>query len=147
VVLEIVAKRKNFVGDLAKLKSLCSAARSESEHLARYSEDDIAAYSEYLKSRQATRKLIEAPLQAARSALLGLDLCVDAAGMVRGAVAADLGTAAILLEAAVRAILLNVDANLQQLPDHEAMAERKELEAKACQRLDAILRQVATSQR
>jgi formiminotetrahydrofolate cyclodeaminase len=114
--------------------------------LARYADEDAAAYSEYLKSRQPTRRLIEVPLRAARSALLGLDLCAAAAGIVHGAVAADLGTAAILLESAVRAILLNVDANLQQTPDLETMAGRKELEAKARQQLDTILRQVATSQ-
>jgi formiminotetrahydrofolate cyclodeaminase len=142
MVLETVAKRKNFAGDFAKLKSICSAARSESEHLVRHAEEDVAAYSEYLKSRQATRKLIEVPLRAARSALLGLDLCADAAGMVRGAVAADLGTAAILLEAAVRAILLNLDVNLRQLPDHEAMVERKELEERAWRKLGVLLRQV-----
>jgi formiminotetrahydrofolate cyclodeaminase len=115
--------------------------------LARYADEDVAAYGEYLKSRQPTRRLIEVPLQAARSALSGLDLCADAAGMVHGAIAADLGTAAILVEAAARAILLNLDANLRQLPDHEVMAERKESEARARRQLDAVLQRLATSQR
>jgi formiminotetrahydrofolate cyclodeaminase len=110
--------------------------------LVRYADEDVAAYSEYLRSRQPTRRLIEVPLQAARSVLLGLDLCAEAADMVHGAIAADVGTAAILLEAAARAILLNLDVNLQQLPDHEAAAERKELDERAWRKLGVLLRQV-----
>jgi hypothetical protein len=45
----------------------------------------------------------------------------------------------------VRAILLCVDANLQQLPSDEAAAERKMLEEKARRQLDSVLRQVITA--
>jgi hypothetical protein len=143
MVLEIVAKRKS--GDLPKLKLLCDTARSESERLARCAQQDVEVYGEYMKSRQPAPELIEVPIQAARSALSGMNLCAEAAGMVRGAVAIDLGTAAILLEGAVRAILLCVDANLQQLPSDEAAAERKMLEEKARRQLDSVLRQVITA--
>jgi formiminotetrahydrofolate cyclodeaminase len=145
MVLEIVAKRKNFAGDLEKLKSLCDGARSESERLARYAYEDVAAYAEYMKSRRLTRRLIEVPMQTARSALLGLDLCAEAVGMVSGAVVSDLGTAAILLAGAVRAILLHVDVNLQHQPDPHATVERQELEKRALRQLDSILRQIGAA--
>lgn len=48
----------------------------------------------------------------------------------------------MLLEAAARAILLNLEANLQRLPDHESAAERKMLEERARRQLDSVLRQV-----
>ncbi len=139
MVVETVAKRKSFTGDLEKVKSLCDAARSKSERLARLAEEDIEVYSEYMKARRPTRRLIEVPMQAARSAVAGLDLCAEAAEMVRGTIVSDLGTAAILLGGAVRAILLNVDVNLQQLPDHEAIVQRNELEERARRQLDSVL--------
>jgi formiminotetrahydrofolate cyclodeaminase len=152
MVLEIVAKRKSFAGDPEELSSLRQAAKNESERLARCADEDIAAYRAYVAARRlktgdaetarCLRAVIEAPLQAARSALSGLDLCAAAAGMVDGAVAADLGTAAILLAGAVRALLLSVDVNLRQLPDREAMAEYREIEAQALRQLDSVLRRV-----
>jgi formiminotetrahydrofolate cyclodeaminase len=149
-VLEIMAKRKNFVGDRGRLAALRQAARDETERLAQYADEDIAAYRAYMGARgprtaaaesaRALRGVIETPLKAARSALSGLELCADAAGMVHGAVAADLATAAILLAGAVRAMLLSVDANLQQLPNREAAAEGREIEKRAVRQLDSVLR-------
>jgi len=162
-VLEIVAKRKSFAGDLAHLASLRQAARNESERLSQYANDDIAAYRAYMEARRlktaaigtgeaetvrALRDVVEVPLKAARSALSGLDLCADAAGLVHGAIAADLGTAAILLAGAVRAMLLSAEVNLRQLPDREgAIVECGEIEAKALRQLDSILRQVTIAAR
>jgi len=150
-VLDIVAKRKSFAGDFGRLASLRQAARNESERLTRYANEDIAAYRAYMEARRlktadetarALRDVNETPLKAARSALSGLDLCADAAGIVTGAIAADLGTAAILLAGAIRALLLSVDANLQQQPDRETSVERREIEEKALRQLDSVLRQV-----
>ena len=150
-VLEIVAKRKSFAGDPGELSSVRQAAKNEAERLARCADEDIAAYRAYLAARRlktgdaeasSLRAVIETPLQAARSALSGLDLCAAAAGMVKGAVAADLGTAAILLAGAVRALLLSVDVNLRQLPDREVMVECREIEAQTLRQLDSVLRQV-----
>jgi methenyltetrahydrofolate cyclohydrolase len=150
-VLEIMAKRKSFAGDSGRLASLRQAARNESERLTRYANEDIAAYRAYMEARRlktadktarALRDVNETPLKAARSALAGLDLCADAAGLVTGAVAADLGTAAILLAGAIRALLLSVEANLQQHPAREAFTECKEIEERALRQLDSVLRQV-----
>jgi methenyltetrahydrofolate cyclohydrolase len=152
MVLEIVAKRKSFAGDRGELSSLRQAAKNEADRLARCADEDIAAYRAYIAARRlktgdaeaarSLRAVLETPLQAARSALSGLDLCAAAAGMVNGAVAADLGTAAILLAGAVRALLLSVDVNLRQLPDREVMVECREIEARALRQLDSVLRQV-----
>ena len=149
-VLEIVAKRKSFAGDRGRLASLREAARNESERLTQYANEDIVAYRAYMEARRlqaadvetALRDVNETPLRAARSALAGLDLCADAAGIVNGAVAADLGTAAILLTGAVRAMLLSVDVNLEQHPDRETSVECREIEEKALRQLDLVLRQV-----
>jgi formiminotetrahydrofolate cyclodeaminase len=86
---------------------------------------------------------METPLNGARSALSGLNLCVDASEIVHGAVAADLATAAILLEGAVRSMLLCVEVNLQELPDRKVTAECKEIKEKALRQLVSVLRQVA----
>ena len=152
-VLEIVAKRKSFTGDLEKLSSLREAARNEAERLTRYADEDIAAYRRYRAARSgkatdaelagSLRGVMETPLNASRSALSGLKLCVEASEIVHGAVAADLATAAILLEGAVRSMLLCVIVNLQELPDAEVRAECKEIEEKALRQLASVLRQVA----
>jgi formiminotetrahydrofolate cyclodeaminase len=86
---------------------------------------------------------MKTPLNGARSALSGLNLCVDAAELVHGAVAADLATAAILLEGAVRSMLLCVEVNLQELPDPEVKAECMGIEEKALRQLASVLKQVA----
>lgn len=152
-VLAIVAKRKSFAGDRGHLASLRQAARDETERLAQYANEDIAAYRAYAEARslkagdveiaRALHDVIEVPLNAARSALTSLDLCADAAGIVRGAVAADLATAAILLAGGIRAMLLSAEVNLRGLSGREeAIAECKELGERAARQLDSVLRQV-----
>src|ERR1051326_1612988 len=97
--LEIVGRRKNFSGDAARLRAWIEAAKGLSEDLAQAADADIARGV----SAQAA---VEIPLRAARCAAAGLDLCAEAAGVVSGAIAADLAVGALLLGAAVQAILL-----------------------------------------
>ena len=104
-VLQITGRRKSFSGDREQLGAWVEAARKLSANLARAADDDIARAT-------SPAKAIEAPLGAARSAAAGLNLCAEAAAVVRGSVAADLGVAAFLLASAVRAILLCVEFNL-----------------------------------
>ena len=54
----------------------------------------------------------------------------------------DADHAGILLAGAIRALLLSVDANLQQQPDRETSVECREIEEKALRQLDSVLRQV-----
>ena len=101
---------------------LIEPARLESENLARAAEDDIRAIQE-----RDAKQALEVPMRAARAAAAGLDLCAEAAGCVRGWIAADLGAARELLAGAARGILLCVDANLQRTPDPDVAAERQRL--------------------
>ena len=123
-VLEIASKRKDFAGDRALVRTLLHDARGLSETLSRLADDDVAAFDEYLdclRRKQPTdaalRRTIEVPLNVARTAASGLDLCAKAAGLAHAFVASDLGAASTLLAAAVGASLLSVHYNVQQLPE------------------------------
>jgi formiminotetrahydrofolate cyclodeaminase len=123
--LEITARRNEGV------RGLIDTARGYSEILAEAANDDVVAAPE--------RKRIEIPMNAARAAAAGLDLCAEGAGFVRGPLAADLGVAAMLLFASVRAIVLCVDSNAG---DVEA-EERRELARHALARQESIMEQVS----
>jgi len=161
MVLEIAARKS----ESEPMRELIEAARMEAAQLARLADEDRAAYTEYAKAlrlpktndeeRAARRramdlallKATETPLAAARSAVAAIELCAEAAGIARGAIAADIGGAAALLAGAVRAILCSVDANLRELPDQpfrlEATAQRRALEETAVRRAEAVIRRVS----
>jgi formiminotetrahydrofolate cyclodeaminase len=122
-----------------KRSDILEAARAESARLRQAVDDDITAVRELMRSGDAVAmsRAIEVPMRAARSAAAGLDLCVEAAGEIRGLLAADLAAAAALLCGAVRAILVCVDANLRA-QGSEVPAERKVLEDRATQQAEAI---------
>jgi formiminotetrahydrofolate cyclodeaminase len=135
-VLEIASKRKNFSGDRELVAALLDEARTSSQTLSQLADEDIAAFNQYLECLRrkqptdaAIRKAIEVPLNVARTAASGLDLCEKATGMVHAFIAPDLGTASILLRGAVRAALLSVNLNAQQL--REGDPYRKEVTAEA----------------
>ena len=125
--LGITLRRKDFTGDAETLHAWLRAARRYAEILAEAANDDIAGAPE--------RTRMEIPMNAARSAIGGLDLCAEAAGVVRGPLAADLATAAMLLCAAVRAILLCVDSNAGAFESEE----RRELARHALARQESII--------
>jgi methenyltetrahydrofolate cyclohydrolase len=123
-VLLVASRRKDFAGDRELVGKLLADARSNSEILSRLADEDIQAFHQYLDCvRQKTpvdaaiRKAIEVPLNVARTAASGVDLCEAAAGLIHAVVAPDLGTATALLTAAVQSTLLTVKSNLQQLLD------------------------------
>ena len=150
-VLRIAGQRRGFSGDRARLDQLMDAARAGSDALADYADEDVAAYDDYLASKRrgdvldaALRTAIESPLKIARAAVAGLDLCAEAAGLIPAAVAADLGTAVLLLECAARATLLSVDSNLGQFPPdsqfyRDVLAERGELHRQARQKAEKLV--------
>lgn len=165
MVLEITANRKNFQGDPKRINVLVEAARAESDRLARYADEDPAAYAWYIrcvrlpKSTESERahreqeitaalhRATEVPLSAARAAMAALNVCAEAAGLAHGAVATDLGGAAMLLSGAIRAMLLSVDSNLKALGESEfadeIAAERAELEQRAGDQAQAVRKRVA----
>lgn len=123
-VLEIAVKRKNFAGDRGLVQTLLIDARGLSDTVSRLADEDIAAFHEYLgclRRKEATgaalRKTIDVPLNVARAATAGLELCEKSAALVHAFIVPDLGTATILLAAAIRATLLTITSNLEQLPE------------------------------
>jgi formiminotetrahydrofolate cyclodeaminase len=123
-----------------------AAVRREADNLRRAANEDVAAYNLYLQRVRtsagpeelewALRGTIDVPMNAARAAVAGIELCVAVADIVRASVAADLGVAAALLAGAVRGIGLCVDANLRVAApddsDYEAVrTERRDLEDRA----------------
>jgi len=122
-VLEVVRKRKDFSGDRGLVASLLHEARNKSQILVQLADEDMVAFREYLdcvrrkeSTAAALRRAIEVPLNVARAAVAGRELCGQATGLAHAFVAPDLGTARELLSAAARSALLTVDANLEQLP-------------------------------
>ena len=165
MVLEINANRKNFQGDPKRIEALVEASRAESGRLARYADEDPAAYAWYMRCARlpknteserayrdreitsALHRATEVPLSAARSAMAALNICAEAAGLAHGAVATDLGGASMLLAGAIRAMLLSVDSNLKALGESEftdqIAAERAELEQRAARQADAVRERIA----
>ena len=153
--LGLLMKVLKIIGKKRDVASLHDAARRESARLKQAADDDIAAFNEYmdcLRHKQpvdaAMRKAIEIPMTAARSAVAGVDLCAEAAGLVHALIAADLGAAATLLSGAARAILLSVDYNINQLRSdaefvRRVVAERQQLGDRAVGQCDAVLRRVS----
>ncbi|HLK48258.1 MAG TPA: cyclodeaminase/cyclohydrolase family protein [Bryobacteraceae bacterium] len=166
MVLDVIGKRKDFQGDRQRLQALAEAAREESGRLARYADEDPAAYAGYLRClrmpktteaerrerrlalTQALRRATEVPLAAARTAVAGINICAEAAALAHGSVATDLGGAASLLAGAARAMLLSVDANLVALGESEfhdqVSGERRELEDAAAKKEQALRKKLAT---
>jgi formiminotetrahydrofolate cyclodeaminase len=154
-VLEIAGKKH------LRPDSLIEAARRESAQLITLAGQDAAAFRSYLDARRqaaaseddsgrdaAVRCMTEIPLKAARAAAAGLDICVEAGGLVHALVAADLGAAASLLAGAVRAMLICVDFNLGEVRSDAAFCEQvsaqcRELEERAQRQAEAVLQVIA----
>lgn len=152
-VLEVAARKQ----DSARLRELVAAAGETSERLVDFASEDGAAYASYMQARKqrspelqmALRKAIETPLNAARAAAGAIELCREAADYCRGAIAADVAGAAVLLAGAAKAILCSVDANLRAVEDGDLAralaAERGRLEGLATAAADKTLTAVKTA--
>jgi formiminotetrahydrofolate cyclodeaminase len=150
-VLAIASKRKTFTGDRQRVGVLLDAAREESTRLTHLADEDIDSFNQYMACRRqgkeltaAARKAIEVPMDAARSAVRGLGLCAEAAGMIQGLTAADIGAAGALLSGAVQAMLLGVDFNIREMSSDERFsdaitAERSALGREALRRAEAVV--------
>ena len=107
--------------------TLLDAVQQESTQLAQLADRDIRAFERYMdcvRNKQpkddAMREAIRVPMDAARSAIRGIELCHKATAIFStGLTAADLGSAASLLRGAAQAMLLSVEANLTHLADDD----------------------------
>jgi|SRR5580704_13872594 formiminotetrahydrofolate cyclodeaminase len=130
-VVEITRGRKMFAGDAQQAEVLIEAARRESTLLADLADEDIRVFHSYMKmpARErvggaAMKEVIRVPMDAARAAVRGLDLCLDARTMgVTGLTAADLDAAVALLSGAVGVMLLSVESNLREIPADDAFID------------------------
>ncbi|HUI79702.1 MAG TPA: cyclodeaminase/cyclohydrolase family protein [Bryobacteraceae bacterium] len=153
MVLAVTTRKR---GSESQLIPLQVAAKTLSHDLCAAADEDRAAYAAYRQAsrlprtteheraerdrtmRASLEKATETPLRAAQSALGAIMLCSQAAPLVRGAVAADIGGAAEILHGALRAILNSVDANLRAIGDEKLRAERQELEERATRYLGEV---------
>ncbi len=128
-VLEIASKRKDFAGDRAPGRAPCSLTRAANPRLCRNSPTKISrrsintwtACGKRSPWMRAMRRAIEVPLNVARIAASGVEICEKAASLVHAFVAPDVKTAAALLTAAVRSTLQTVEFNLQQLAEDASL--------------------------
>lgn len=164
-VVRIASRRKDFAGELSTAEQLASSADSQSKRMLLYARQDMEAFSSYIASAKlpnttatqreerrraldsAIRKTIETPVAAARAAAAGIGLCSKATDLVHSLVAADLGTAAALLSAALRVFLMCADSNLKLLAAdrsmyRDLMTGRPELETNAFRQAQSALRRV-----
>jgi len=148
LALALVAKVLQLAGN--PRAALLEGARAESTHLAQLADEDIRAFKRYMECRrlpeareQAIKQAIEVPMEAARAGVRGLEICLEAVGLVRGLTAADVGSAAALLSGAVQAMLISVGFNIRMMrPDprfsEAATAECRELELQALRHSVAV---------
>lgn len=123
-VIEITRGRKVFAGDPKQAEALIEGARRESIRLADLADEDVRVFHSYMKTPAreraggaAMKEAIRVPMDAARAAVRGLDLCRDVRTMgVTGLTAADLDAATTLLSSAVGVMLLSVEFNLREIP-------------------------------
>jgi formiminotetrahydrofolate cyclodeaminase len=146
-VLEVTARKH----DSPRLGELIALAGEAAGRLVELSAEDGSAYAAYIQARRerspevqaALHRAIDVPLNAARAAAAGIDLCFEAAGHTRGAIAADVAGAAVLLAGAVRGILCSVDANLRELEDQTFAratgTEKQMLEMHAIRQAEAVV--------
>jgi formiminotetrahydrofolate cyclodeaminase len=130
-VVEITRGRKIFAGDAQQAEVLIEAARRESTRLADLADEDIRVFHSYMKTPAreradgaAMKEAIRVPMDAARAAVRGLDLCRDARAMgVTGLTAADLDATVALLSGAVGVMLLSVESNLREIPADDSFID------------------------
>lgn len=142
LALALLAKVLHIAQKRTDVTALLNAARAESTRLAEFADQDILAFHRYMATGDI-HEAIEVPMEAARCAVRGLGICAEAAGVVRGLTAADIGAAAALLLAAVSGMLLSVEFNMRECSDEafcaEVRAQRSDLEREARERVDAVI--------
>ncbi len=146
----------------ASLSGLCGRIPSALDSISRLVDADAQAFQSYLKARalprgteaEQTRRntamkecILQAtrvPLAAARAVCAALEEAATAVDLGDLHLLSDIFGGVLLMQAAVRAILLNVDANLLLISDPETIStlqqERQEMEAESNTRAEAIAR-------
>jgi methenyltetrahydrofolate cyclohydrolase len=147
----------NKTADRAFLDTLILSGERLIAELSAHAEADIAVFDGYIAAlklpkatedekaarrdalRQATIAATEVPLNAAQTALEGIDLANQAATLAATQIVSDVGAGAATLHGAVEAVLYAVDVNLRGLDD----SARRQIYADSRDRLLATAEQRA----
>lgn len=153
LILKGVRLHRGESGPDPQRRRLIDEGDALQQALAEAVDDDAAAFDDYLQAqrrssddaaesdpcdsaiREAREASIRIPLAAAERCRQGLALAVEALPLTSPAMRSDTLAGATMLGAALEALLIGAEANLEALPDH---ATRQTLEA----RCEALRREV-----
>ncbi|MBS7455743.1 cyclodeaminase/cyclohydrolase family protein [Coralloluteibacterium stylophorae] len=111
---------------------LAGHAQTLLERLGAYADEDVRAFARHLRADdadvtgaegQAHRNACAVPLATAHACLEGLGLALAAWPLCAAALRSDVHAGALLLDAGLRAVLVNVEADAPALQDARARAE------------------------
>jgi formiminotetrahydrofolate cyclodeaminase len=141
VALIVKALRVSAAHGSASCEALLAEARALLGRPGAFADDDVAVFSDFLKGDQApelSRQACAVPLATAHACVEALGMAERALPMVEPSLRCDVEAAVLLLSACVDAVLLNVEADMDEL---DAQARVDVLAA--CERLrqqSALLR-------
>jgi formiminotetrahydrofolate cyclodeaminase len=141
VALIVKALRVSAAHGSASCEALLAEARSLLGRPGAFADDDVAVFSDFLKGDQApelSRQACAVPLATAHACVEALGMAERALPMVEPSLRCDVEAAVLLLSACADAVLLNVEADMDEL---DAQARVDVLAA--CERLrqqSALLR-------
>ena len=143
MALIVKALRVSAAHGDAACNALLADARSLLGRPGAFADDDVAVFSEYLKDNEGrvpelSRQACAVPLATAHACVEALGIAERALPMVKPSLRCDVEAAVLLLSACVDAVLLNVEADMDEL---DAQARVDVLAA--CERLrqqSALLR-------
>ena len=135
VALIVKALRVSAAHDDASCNALLVDARSLLGRPGAFADDDVAVFSEYLKDNEGrvpelSRQACAVPLATAHACVEALGIAERALPMVEPSLRCDVEAAVLLLSACVDAVLLNVEADMDEM-DAQARADVQS----ACERL------------
>ena len=135
VALIVKALRVSAAHDDASCNALLVDARSLLGRPGAFADDDVAVFSEYLKEDEGrapelSRQACAVPLATAHACVEALGIAERALPMVEPWLRCDVEAAVLLLSACVDAVLLNVEADMDEM-DAQARADVQS----ACERL------------
>ncbi len=135
VALIVKALRVSAAHGDASCEALLAEARSLLGRPGAFADDDVAVFSDYLKDDEGrkpdlSRQACAVPLATAHACVEALGIAERALPMVEPSLRCDVEAAVLLLSACVDAVLLNVEADMDEM-DAQARADVQS----ACERL------------
>ncbi|MEM1400232.1 MAG: cyclodeaminase/cyclohydrolase family protein [Pseudomonadota bacterium] len=159
MALRVTAEKTD---DTDAIDPLIRSGEKVREDLAAHADADVGVFEAYMvalrlprendeekairreKLAEARRAATEVPLNAAHTALDGLEIALQAAHVADVAIVSDVGAGAALLNGALTATLYNVDINLRGMKDAERQADyqasRAELQQAGTDRHETVRR-------